>query len=241
MRHPEVESKILSEAEAVLGPLRRPRPADTNPRPAPAPSGPPGGDPTCAPAAGGVGQGGGGAGGEAAAAPLSYERLQALRYARAVFLEGLRLHPSVPQVGRGLPPRGDQRTVGPLSAGAASLLCARPPSSAVLGTLPGKRRQATSQPARRQSNAPDQPTHLNSQPTNRRLPSDQGSTMNFARRLRPTHARPLLFESARTRTPLSIFTCPTTTRTSSLPCAPTCCPAARASRPAPWCSTARTP
>ncbi|KIY96920.1 Cytochrome P450 86A1 [Monoraphidium neglectum] len=97
MRHPEVESKILSEAEAVLGPLRRPRPADTNPRPAPAPSGPPGGDPTCAPAAGGVGQGGGGAGGEAAAAPLSYERLQALRYARAVFLEGLRLHPSVPQ------------------------------------------------------------------------------------------------------------------------------------------------
>ncbi|KIY96922.1 Cytochrome P450 86A1 [Monoraphidium neglectum] len=83
--HPEVELKILSEAEAVLGP----------PTVISSPAGPTGS--SREDMAAGEGGGGNGGSGGAAAAPQSYERLQALRYARAVFLEGLRLHPSVPQ------------------------------------------------------------------------------------------------------------------------------------------------
>jgi hypothetical protein len=93
MMHPEVELKILSEAEAVLGP----------PTVISSPAGPTGS--SREDMAAGEGGGGNGGSGGAAAAPQSYERLQALRYARAVFLEGLRLHPSVPQVG-GAPPAG---------------------------------------------------------------------------------------------------------------------------------------
>ncbi|GBF98692.1 sterol 14-demethylase [Raphidocelis subcapitata] len=53
MARPDVEARLLAEAEAALGPMR-------------------GGQPT-------------------------YDEVNELRYARAVFLEGLRLHPSVPE------------------------------------------------------------------------------------------------------------------------------------------------
>jgi cytochrome P450 len=73
MKHPDVEAKLLSEAEAVLGPLKETRTTTT------------------------------GGGNEqqnnaAAASPHpTYDQLRSLKYARAVFLEVCRLHPSIPQ------------------------------------------------------------------------------------------------------------------------------------------------
>lgn len=72
MRHPDVEAKLLAEAAEVLG--------------------------------GGSEGGEGGGGGTDNADPNhpqqshpTYEQLRRLRYARAVFLEAVRLHPSIPQ------------------------------------------------------------------------------------------------------------------------------------------------
>jgi len=93
MRHPDVEAKLLAEADEVLGPLRQQQQQQQQ-RGAGAGAG----------AAAGPG-GGGGGGGEAPPRQQqqhhhqhpTYDQLRALRYARAVFLEVCRLHPSIPQ------------------------------------------------------------------------------------------------------------------------------------------------
>lgn len=87
--HPEVEEKLLAEVRRVLGPQAVGQHTSSKD----------------------VDAGAGGACEGVAAFLLrpSYDQLRELRYTRAVFLETLRLYPSVPEVSTGL--RADGRSV----------------------------------------------------------------------------------------------------------------------------------
>ena len=110
--HPEVETKLLQEVEQVLGTTTTAAPdakgAASEPA-SPSSSSSCSSTPTCRVNVvipdGGLSKGewrssssnSSGGGGGSAVKP-SYDQLRQLKYARAVFLEGLRLYPSVPAV-----------------------------------------------------------------------------------------------------------------------------------------------
>lgn len=73
LRHPDVEAKLLAEADAVLGPLAEEEEDE------------------------GEESSKSSAGGSKKNKHPSYDELRSLRYARAVFLEVCRMHPSIPQ------------------------------------------------------------------------------------------------------------------------------------------------
>lgn len=79
LQHPEVEQKLLAEIQQVLGPQQQPAGSKDSSKAA-------------ADAAGADGSGSPGV------LRPSYDQLRQLRYARAVFMEALRLYPSVPEV-----------------------------------------------------------------------------------------------------------------------------------------------
>lgn len=78
LQHPEVEQKLLAEIQQVLGPQQPAGSKDSSKAAADA------------------------AGADSSGSPgvlrPSYDQLRQLRYARAVFMEALRLYPSVPEV-----------------------------------------------------------------------------------------------------------------------------------------------
>lgn len=88
MQHPEVEQKLLQEIHEVLGPAATQAAAGAADAAAADASRT---DGAAAADSGNRGDGG--------VFRPSYDQLRRLRYARAVFMEALRLYPSVPEVG----------------------------------------------------------------------------------------------------------------------------------------------
>jgi cytochrome P450 len=88
MQHPEVEQKLLQEIHEVLGPAATQAAAGAADAAAADASRT---DGAAAADSGNRGDGG--------VFRPSYDHLRRLRYARAVFMEALRLYPSVPEVG----------------------------------------------------------------------------------------------------------------------------------------------
>jgi cytochrome P450 len=84
LQHPEVEQKLLAEIHQVLGPQQQPTGSSK--------------DSSKAGAADADAAAGADSSGSAGVLRPSYDQLRQLKYARAVFMEALRLYPSVPEV-----------------------------------------------------------------------------------------------------------------------------------------------